>query len=105
MAGVAADPVMDLAAVRNASPIVHAVLALALLLPATVLSVYKPFGMTAYGIRRLDEQRRFVSSSGESAVGVDARTPMWIYLVGAIAIALALLVIISLLMGASPTHH
>jgi hypothetical protein len=105
MAGVAADPVMDLAAVRNASPIVHAVLALALLLAATVLGVYKPFGMTAYGIRRLDEQRRFVSSSGESAVGVDARTPAWIYLAGAIAIALALLVIISHLMGGSPTHH
>ena len=105
MAGVAADPVMDLAAVRNASPIVHAVLALALLLAATVLGVYKPFGMTAYGIRRLDEQRRFVSSSGESAVGVDERTPTWIYLAGAIAIALALLVIISHLMGASPTHH
>ena len=105
MAGVAADPVMDLAEVRNASPIVHAVLALALLLAATVLGVYKPFGMTAYGIRRLDEQRRLVSSSGESAVDVDARTPTWIYLAGAIAIALALLVIISHLMGASPTHH
>ena len=105
MAGVAADPVMDLAAVRNASPVAHAVLALALLLAATVLGVYKPFGMTAYGIRRLDEQRRFVSSSGASAVGVDARTPTWIYLAGAIAIALALLVIISHLMGPSSTLH
>ena len=105
MAGVAADPVMDLATVRDASPIVHAVLALALLLAATVLGVYKPFGMTAYGIRRLNEQRRFVSVSGESAVDVDARTPTWIYLVGAIAIALALLIIISHLMGASPTHR
>ena len=53
MAGVAADPVMDLAAVRNASPIVHAILALVLLVAATVLGVYKPFGMTAYGERRL----------------------------------------------------
>lgn len=105
MAGVAADPVMDLAAVRNASPIVHAVLALALLLAATVLGVYKPFGMTAHGIRRLDEQRRFVASSGESAVSVDARTPTWIFLAGTIAIALALLVIISHLMGASPMRH
>ena len=105
MAGVAADPVMDLAAVRNASPIVHALLALALLLAATVLGVYKPFGMTVYGIRRIDEKRRLVSSSGESAVGVDAITPTWIYLAGAIAIALALLVIISHLTGASPTHH
>src|ERR687891_528205 len=99
MAGVAADPVMDLAVVRNASPILHAVLALALLLAATVLGVYKPFGMTAYGIQRLDEQRRVVSSSRESAISVGARTPTWIYLAGAIAIALALLVIISHLMG------
>ena len=53
MAGVAADPVMDLAAVRNASPIVHAILALILLLAATGLGVYKPFGMTDYGRRRL----------------------------------------------------
>jgi hypothetical protein len=105
MAGVAADPVMDLAAVRNASPIVHAVLALALLLTATILGVYKPLGMTAYGIRRVDEQRRLVSTRVESAVGVDARTPSWIYLAGAIAIALALLVIISHLIGASPSHH
>jgi hypothetical protein len=105
MAGLAADPVMDLAAVRNASPIVHAVLALVLLFGATVLGVYKPFGMTAYGIRRGNEQRRLVSSSGGSAVGVDARTPTWIYLAGAIAIAFPLLVIISHLMGASPSHH
>lgn len=105
MAGVAADPGMDLIAVRNASPIVHAVLALALLLAATLLGVYKPFGMTAYGLRRLDEQRRPVSSSGKSAVGVDARTPTWLFLAGAIAIALALLVIISHLMGLNPTRH
>ena len=105
MAGVAADPVMDLAVVRNASPIIHAVLALALLLAAAVLGVYKPFGMTTYGIRRLDEQRRVVSSSGESAVAVDSGTPTWIYVAGAVAIALALLVMISHLMGANPTHH
>src|SRR5215204_5023363 len=37
IAGVAADPVVDLALVRNASPIVHALLALILLLAATVL--------------------------------------------------------------------
>ena len=55
MAGVAADPVVDLAMVRNASPIVHAILALVLLVAATVLGVYKPFGMTAYGERRLEE--------------------------------------------------
>jgi len=52
MALVAADPVMDLEQVRNASPIVHAILALILLGAATVLGVYKPFGITAYGRRK-----------------------------------------------------
>ena len=110
MAGVAADPVVDLAAVRNASPIVHAILALVLLVAATVLGVYKPFGVIAYGERRFKEQQRTVSAlipaSAGTARALDAgNTPAWIYWVGAVALALALLVIISHLMGASPTHH
>lgn len=51
MAGIAADSQVDLAAVRNPSPLVHGVLALALLLAATWLGVYKPFGTTPYGRR------------------------------------------------------
>jgi hypothetical protein len=51
MAGLAADPFVDVARVRNPSPMVHAILALVLLLVATVLAIYKPFGMTAYGRR------------------------------------------------------
>jgi hypothetical protein len=46
MAGVAADPVVELQLVRNPSPLVHSILALILLVAATVLSVYKPFGLT-----------------------------------------------------------
>ena len=49
MAVVAADPVVELGLVRNPSPLVHAVLALVLLIAATVLAIYKPFGMTPYG--------------------------------------------------------
>lgn len=110
MAGVAADPVVDLAAVRNASPIVHATLALVLLIAATVLGVYKPFGMTAYGERRLQEQRHPVSAlipanAGTARVLDAASTPAWIYVVGAVALALALLVVILHLTGAIPTHH
>ena len=110
MAGVAADPVVNLATVRNASPIVHAVLALVLLVAATVIGVYKPFGMTAYGERRFEDQRRAVSAlipaSAGTARGLDTRgTPAWIYVVGAIALAFALLVVILHLTGASPTHH
>jgi uncharacterized membrane protein len=46
MADVAADPNANLAAVRNASPMLHAGAALVLLLVATTLAVYKPPGRT-----------------------------------------------------------
>jgi hypothetical protein len=110
MAGVAADPVVDLALVRNASPIMHAILALILLVATTVLGVYKPFGMTAYGEWKLEEQRQAVSATiPANAVASRAvetgTTPAWIYVVGAVALALAVLVVILHLTGASPTHH
>jgi hypothetical protein len=110
MAGVAADPVVDLAVVRNASPILHAILALILLLAATVLGVYKPFGMTDYGRRKHKEQRQAVSSIALASTGtapdLDAgRTPAWIYVAGVVAIALALLVVILHLTGHVPTGH
>ena len=110
MAGVAADPVMDLAVVRNASPIVHAILALVTLLTATVLGVYNPFGMTDFGKRKLAEQRRAVpptafANAGTAAVLDAGRTPVWIYVAGAVAIGLALLVVILHLTGANLAHH
>jgi hypothetical protein len=108
MAGVAADPVVDLAAVRNASPIVHAILALVLLVAASVLGVYKPFGMTAYGERKFEEQRRSAlmpASAGTARPPETGSTPAWMYVVGAIALALALLGVILHLTGASPSHH
>ena len=109
MAGVASDPVVDLALVRNASPIVHAILALVLLLAATVLGVYKPFGMTAYGRRKYDEQRQTGSATlatPRTARAVDAGiSARWIYAAGIVALALALLFAILHLTGASPTHH
>ena len=58
MAGVAADPTVELEAVRNGSPRLHATLALLVLLVATVLAVYKPRGVTPYGRRRRHEARR-----------------------------------------------
>jgi hypothetical protein len=110
MAAVAADSFVNLAAVRNASPIVHAVLASVLLVTATVLGIYKPFGMTVYGKRRLEEQQRPASAltpaSAGSARAIDtAGTPAWVYVVGAVALALAVLVVILHLAGASPTHY
>lgn len=58
MAGVAADPVVELGLVRNPSPMVHAILALILLVAATVLAIYKPFGMTPYGSRKMAGRRQ-----------------------------------------------
>ena len=58
MAAVAADRTADLALVRNASPVLHAALALVLLLVATVLAVYKPWGMTPYGRSQKPQPRR-----------------------------------------------
>lgn len=52
MADVAADSSADLSVVRNASPVVHAALALIILLVAAILSVYKPRGLTRYGRRK-----------------------------------------------------
>jgi hypothetical protein len=56
MATVAADPRADVSEVRNWSPVLHASLALLLLLMAATLAVYKPRGMTRYGRRKQREQ-------------------------------------------------
>jgi hypothetical protein len=47
----------DLGGLRSPSPMIHAALALMMLLVATVLSVYKPRGMTQYGWRKQNERR------------------------------------------------
>jgi hypothetical protein len=57
MAVLAADPHAELDVVRNPSPVLHASLALLLLLLATVLAVYKPRGMTGYGWRKQHERQ------------------------------------------------
>jgi hypothetical protein len=109
MAGVAADPVLDLAAVRNASPILHAILALILLIAATVLGVYKPFGMTAYGRRKQDERREALGLSAGVPViarpAMDANsTPPWMYLAAVAAIGIMLLVVLLHLSGSAFRH-
>jgi hypothetical protein len=58
LAGLAADPSVDLSVLRNPSPMLHAGAAMLLLVVATTLSVYKPRGMTRYGWRKQQEERR-----------------------------------------------
>ena len=60
MARMAADPTMSTADIRalGTSPRFHAILAVVLLLVATVLAVYKPRGMTRYGWRKQQQEER-----------------------------------------------
>ena len=55
MAAVASDATVSTDAVRNPSPTLHAVLALLLLIITTVLAVYKPRGVTPFGLRTLQD--------------------------------------------------
>lgn len=52
MAATAGDVSSSLEAVRNPSPLVHAILALMILFAAAVLAIYKPWGLTPYGQRQ-----------------------------------------------------
>ena len=109
MAGVAADPLVDLAVVRNASPMIHAVLALILLMVAIVLGVYKPLGLTAYGRRKHDEQRQTLSSTTLPCSGttraIDASsTTQWRYLFGIIAFGMVLMFVLLHLTGSGFRH-
>ena len=109
MAGMAADPEVDLAAVRNASPLVHSILALILLLIATVLGVYKPFGMTAYGGPKQAQERQGIASVtlAHPATGqdIDDRRPAWwTYLLGIIALSIVLLFALLHFIGSGLRH-
>ncbi len=68
LAGVAKDSAVsgaDLLALRSPDSVEHGGVALLVLLVATVLSVYKPRGMTPYGWRKQHEQRT-ASAAGEA---------------------------------------
>ena len=105
MAGVAADPVADLAVVRNTSPGLHAVLALLVLLVATVLGVYKPRGITPYGARK---QHGALSQPYNTGAGRDygssINTPRWVKVFASIAFVVVLLFVV-LLFTRSPGGH
>jgi hypothetical protein len=61
----------DVAALRDPSPTVHAAAAVVLLLVATVLSIYKPRGVTSYG-QRAQRRRSGVEPADSSRSGVPA---------------------------------
>jgi hypothetical protein len=75
---------------------VHAGGGLLVLLTAATLAVYKPLGMTRYGVRK---QRDQASAGGESGLGSVTSTPRWVKVFGVIVIILILLVGVMLLGG------
>ena len=87
--------------------VVHAGGGLLVLLAATTLSVFKPWGMTPYGRRTVSLLDR--PSHPESDVGPDLgsanRTPRWVYVVGVHAIGLALLFVVMHLTGGGLRSH
>jgi hypothetical protein len=95
MAAVAADPRVDTSAVRNLSPALHAGLALAALLIATILGIYKPAGLTPFG-------RRALGRTDREAVSGSAR---WMYIAAVTAIVLMQLLIVGHLTGHGPGRH
>lgn len=62
-ANLARAATADLDRLRSPSPVAHAGAAVALLLVALVLSIYKPRGLTAYGQRR-QQQRGTAATAG-----------------------------------------
>jgi len=115
MSGLAAGTTLSTADFRalRIQLVIHAGGGLLVLLAATVLSVYKPWGMTPYGRRNQHERPRVtlavLPSDPESGVvpGVvsDIRAPSWVYFVGFHAAGLALLFLVMHLTGGGLRSH
>ena len=107
MAAVAADPVVELGLVRNPSPLLHAVLALALLLAATMLAIYKPFGTTPYGTRQQLRARMDAESPASTTVHalVERQRLRWEYLLWIVVLAVLALIVVSHLLGSGTHGH
>jgi hypothetical protein len=115
MSGLAAETTLASADFRalRIQLVVHAAGGLLVLLAATTLSVYKPWGMTPYGRRKQHERRKvsqvdllsYPDSSVRSGQGSTISTPRWVYVVGIHAIGLVLLfVVLHLTGGGLPGH-
>jgi hypothetical protein len=107
MAGVAADPVVELGLVRNPSPLLHAILALVLLISATVLAVYKPFGMTPYGASQQIRARQGAEGfafQGEQCTSV-GKARRWEYVLWIAALVILGLIVVSHLLGSGSHGH
>jgi hypothetical protein len=105
LADVAAETTFssaDLIGLRT-SLMVHAAGGLLVLLAVATLAVYKPRGMTRYGLRKLREESN--SQPGPS-LGLTTSTPRWVKVFGFVVIALILLVgLMTIVGGHGPGAH
>ena len=94
--------------------IVHAGGGLLVLLAAMVLSVFKPWGLTPYGMRTHREPRRTLATevstpseiTGAAAIaGARNKTPRWALVVGIHAIGLVLLFLVVHIALGGMSHH
>lgn len=94
--------------------VVHAAAAVLVLLAATALSVYKPWGMTNYGRRKQQERREVSVADRPSRPGfismrpgpkATTGTPRWVYVVGVHAVGLGLLFVVLHLTGNGVPGH
>ena len=96
----------DLAGLR-VQLVADACAAMVVLLMATTLSVYKPWGMTRYGRRKQHEEGDAGEDNGVRPVreSTAKSAPRWIYVCGVIVVVLALLFVILHLTGGGLGGH
>ncbi len=106
--------VADLRQMR-AQLLTHAIGGMVVLLAATALSVYKPWGRTRFGKRKLQQQRiaaasgTFISDAGtvsdeEIVPRPAAGIPRWAYVIGIHAVGVTVLVIVLHIAGVVGSH-
>lgn len=105
LADVAAEATFsstDLIGLRT-SLMVHAAGGLLVLLAAATLAIYKPAGMTRYGVRKQREEGNARLGSG---AGLTTSTPRWVKVFGGVFLALILLVGLMVIVGGhGPAAH
>src|SRR5215475_14336445 len=98
ISALAADTTMSIDKLRNLSqsPVLHSGGGLLVLLVNTMLSVYKPWGRTRYGLRKQHDQSEVLPVDISSRPEFDleavpesiSKTPRWVSVVGILAIVL-----------------
>ena len=112
---LAADTTISIDELRklSQSPVLHSGGALLVLLVNTMLSVYKPWGRTRYGLRKQREQREVLpvdllsrpESDVEVVLGSTSKAPRWVSVVGILAIVLTLLFLVAHFIGGGMRSH